>query len=136
MLEIINFPSKKDRQKLLRSDRLKALREAMGFTQEVLGDLCGETKKQIYRFEHGEAEPKASTLALMAKSLNCSSDYLIGLADERHGIYIDQSELSDDEKGLIVMLRSANIDPFDMTTRFTDYLRERNTQRQLDEGDE
>lgn len=66
--------------------RLKALREAAGLSQLELSEKIGVSLRQVGRYEQNEAEPVAHTLAAMAKTLHCSSDYLLDLTDKTTGI--------------------------------------------------
>ncbi len=65
----------------MRNDRLKELRERSGHTQESLAELLGKDIKQIWRWEAGKAAPSADALVDLAKALNVSTDYLLGVSD-------------------------------------------------------
>ncbi len=72
---------KSNRVKKLRGDRLKRLREKALLSQADLAERSGVSTRQLARYESEEAEPTAHVLAAMAKTLNCSSDYLLDLVD-------------------------------------------------------
>lgn len=65
----------------LRPDRLKQIREARGFTQEELSSLCGVSKMQMFRYEKGMNDASSTMLEAIARQLNVSTDYLLGLTD-------------------------------------------------------
>jgi transcriptional regulator with XRE-family HTH domain len=57
-------------------------------TQQALGDAVGVTKATIFRVEKGDfADVKGQTIARMAKTLNVTADYLLGLKDEPEPLY-------------------------------------------------
>jgi transcriptional regulator with XRE-family HTH domain len=65
----------------IRTDRLKQLREGIGWTQQELAQKCGITKVQVHRYENGSSVPPADKLKLLAELFNVTSDYLLGLID-------------------------------------------------------
>jgi transcriptional regulator with XRE-family HTH domain len=64
--------------------RLAQLRNAKGMTQEQLASLAQLTRGRLNNYEQGIREPDIETLKSLAKLFNCSTDYLIGLSDNRH----------------------------------------------------
>jgi transcriptional regulator with XRE-family HTH domain len=57
-------------------------------TQQARGDAVGVTKATIFRVEKGDfADVKGQTIARMAKTLNVTADYLLGLKDEPEPLY-------------------------------------------------
>jgi transcriptional regulator with XRE-family HTH domain len=73
--------SQRVKEMVLRSDRLRQLRERAGLSQQELADAIKVSKRQIGRYEQGAGQPTADILARMAKILNCSVDYLLDLSD-------------------------------------------------------
>ena len=68
--------------------RIKALRRKRGLTQEELARRAGMRQGMISRIESGQAdEVETSTLIALAKGLEVSTDWLLGLtpdtADEK-----------------------------------------------------
>ena len=57
--------------------RLKAAREAKGYTKDKLGKLVGIHHSQIGRYERGDASPSAEVLKKLANVLGASTDYLM-----------------------------------------------------------
>jgi transcriptional regulator with XRE-family HTH domain len=68
-------------------ERIKARRTALGITQaEVVkraaaagGDVL---PMEVIHWEKGRRVPRAETIAVLAKALECSADYLLGLTDK------------------------------------------------------
>jgi len=64
-------------------ERLKGLRKTIGLTQKQLGEKAGIPHNTISRIELGETEDTSTkTLTAIARALNVSADYLLGLKDE------------------------------------------------------
>lgn len=59
--------------------RIETLRKRRGLTQKALGDMAGASQQQINRWEAGEIEMKATSLAKVAKALRVSADFILGL---------------------------------------------------------
>lgn len=59
------------------NERIKERRKAQGFTQPTLGKMIGVTKATISLWEAGTTSPKGENLYALAKSLNCSSEWLL-----------------------------------------------------------
>jgi transcriptional regulator with XRE-family HTH domain len=87
------------------SKRLKDMREARGLSQTELGDRVGLSKQQIYRYEQGRGEPDASTLTKLAKELEVSADYLLGLVDDYQG-HLLEADLPADEREALLAYRA------------------------------
>lgn len=50
-------------------ERIRELREGLGWSQEYLANVAGIEKKQVQRVEHGEYSPKLKTITRIAKAL-------------------------------------------------------------------
>lgn len=59
--------------------RIKAAREATGLSKAELGDLIGKSCRTVYRYESGDIELSVSVLKEIAKVLDVSLSYLLGL---------------------------------------------------------
>lgn len=59
--------------------RIKDLRAEKGFSQQQLGDLVGVSKVSIFNYENGLQQPSLEILVNLAKALNCSVDFLLGI---------------------------------------------------------
>jgi transcriptional regulator with XRE-family HTH domain len=87
-------------------DRVRQIREMRGFTQEQLSELANLELQQINRYENNKNKPKADVIIQLARALNVSTDYLLGLIDTPHGHLGD--ELDDQETEIIVAVRSGD----------------------------
>ena len=61
------------------AERIKSLRQDKGYSQKKLGDLVGVSKVSIFNYENSLQLPSVEILVLLAKALNCSVDYLLGV---------------------------------------------------------
>lgn len=61
--------------------RLREARIEKGYTQEEIADYLGFTRPTYTAYESGRRRPDNDTLAKIAKFLNVSADYLLGLSD-------------------------------------------------------
>ena len=58
--------------------RIRALRESVGLSQNKLGKLVGLPQSSINRYEQGQSTPSAKTLRWYADYFDVSVDYLLG----------------------------------------------------------
>lgn len=85
--------------------RLKEFREKAGYTQEDLANYLDTSQTQVWRWEVGKNEPTSDTIVKIAKILNVTADYLLGLADDPHG-QLMETDLSDEEWRLVNAYRA------------------------------
>lgn len=90
----------------IRGDRIREIRERRGMSQTELGTRCGIGEKGIWRYENGQGDPSADILARIARELDSSADYLLGLSDRPQGNLHDQ--LRDDEYALLTAYNNGN----------------------------
>ncbi|EMZ42673.1 MULTISPECIES: helix-turn-helix domain-containing protein [Atopobium] len=64
--------------RLIASERVR-----IGLTQGQLAQLVSVTPATVSRWELGKFEPYGSNIAKLADIFGCSTDYLLGLSDER-----------------------------------------------------
>lgn len=67
-------------------ERLKALREGRGLSQQKLAEKIHTSQQNIHRYENGFNEPDIATLKLLADFFETSIDYLVGNTEIRHKI--------------------------------------------------
>lgn len=88
----------------MRTDRLKAVRVRVGYTQETLAEILETDKKAISRWESGVYTPNTETLIRLAKALSVSADYLLGLSDDpTPQLRIDN--MTEDERRVVSAMR-------------------------------
>lgn len=78
------------------SKRLKQLRKARKLTIQELADTTGVAKSTYSGYESGFRQPTLETVQIIAKKLNTTADYLLGLTD-----YPDVIEPSNNAKELL-----------------------------------
>jgi transcriptional regulator with XRE-family HTH domain len=62
-------------------------------TQQALADAVGVSKATIFRIEKGDfGDVKGQTVARMAKTLNVSADYLLGLKPDPEPLYVVEED--------------------------------------------
>jgi transcriptional regulator with XRE-family HTH domain len=89
---------------MLRSDRLKYLREQHGFTRQTLATALSLSEKQIWRYEAGRSDPTSAVVAKIAQILNVSTDFLLNLTDVPL-TSLSENDLSPEEKEIVLALR-------------------------------
>lgn len=91
-------------------ERLKQLREEKSISQIRLSVEIGVAQETISAYEHGKAVPTCENLIKMAKYLNTSTDYLLGLSDMKlpyNRITLDK--LTENELSLLIKYRNLSI---------------------------
>lgn len=95
----IQYPKREVKD--MNGNRLKQARIMAGHTQVSLGEMLNTTARQIWRWESGEHAPNADVIIQIAKALEVSSDFLLGLDDN---IPSDVG-LSEKERAIIMAIR-------------------------------
>ena len=66
--------------------RLRELREENEYTQKDIADKIGLTKSAYGYYERGKSVPDAQTLVQLSKIFDVTTDYLLGLSDDKKPI--------------------------------------------------
>lgn len=61
--------------------RIAAMRGYRRMNQDQLGGSVGVSKQTVSNWEHDYRKPDAESIRALCQSLECTSDYLLGLAD-------------------------------------------------------
>jgi len=85
-------------------ERLKETRDMKGLTQRELASIAGMNEVQLSRYENSKMEPAISTLENLARKLEVSTDYLLGLTNDPRKHYGD-TEISEEERAIIETYR-------------------------------
>jgi transcriptional regulator with XRE-family HTH domain len=88
----------------LSAQRLRQVREQRGLTQRQLGELCGITLYQISRYETNKSDISGDSLEALSRSLDVSSDYLLGLSQQTKG-QLGDSQLNEEELAILDTFR-------------------------------
>ncbi len=68
---------------MIRAQRIRERRDHVGISQEALGRRIGKDGQYISKLERGiRTNITTETLAQLASALVCSTDYLLGRADD------------------------------------------------------
>ena len=62
--------------------RMKELRKASGLSQESAAKGLNIAMPTYCRYEYGQREPNATTIAAIARLYHVSADYLLGITDD------------------------------------------------------
>ena len=65
------------------AERITKARKELGLNQKELAKKANLTEANLSRYENGIREPKSAVLARLADALEVSTDYLVGLTDEK-----------------------------------------------------
>lgn len=87
-----------------RGERLKETRDMKGLTQRELASIAGMNEVQLSRYENSKMEPALSTLENLARKLDVSTDYLLGLTNDPRKHYGD-TEIADEERTILETYR-------------------------------
>lgn len=63
--------------------RLLALRQEQHLTQKAMAEYLGRTASNYQKMEYGQVNVSAATLAALSARFSVSTDYLLGLSDQR-----------------------------------------------------
>jgi len=89
-------------------ERLREARQEVGLNQTQLSQRLGITMQQVSRWEQQTAVPGADMVAQLGTILGCTTDWLLGLVDNRSEHLYD-SGLSQDERELILLYRRGEL---------------------------
>ncbi len=62
--------------------RLKEIRNELKLTQKQLAEALNTTDDSVFSWENGRSQPSIEMIRLLCKTLEVTSDYLLGLEDE------------------------------------------------------
>lgn len=65
-------------------ERLTQLRKEKGFNQQYVASYMGVSQVSISNWERGFKEPNFQALIDLTNLFDVSSDYLLGISDNRH----------------------------------------------------
>ena len=77
------------------AERITKARKELGLNQKELAKKANLTEANLSRYENGIREPKSAVLARLADAL--STDYLVGLTDEKNYDSYDVNKKDEDD---------------------------------------
>jgi len=86
--------------------RIRERRKFFRYSQEELADRVGTDQKQISRYENGVNDPTADVLANLARALETTTDWLVGLTDSPDRPLRGEYDLDEVEREAVKILRS------------------------------
>ncbi len=87
--------------------RLKELREEKNLTQNDVAQAIHTSQRNIGRWENGENEPTSNFIIRLADFFQCSTDYLLGRADDFGNVTVlSDHPVSPKEQALLKDFRS------------------------------
>ena len=89
-------------------NRIKDLRQAMGYTQAALADILNCSNMAISRYENGSRDLDTATINRLCDIFNCTADYLLGRTNEPAAQLPRGEELDNELRRLL-----ADLDPED-----------------------
>ena len=88
--------------------RLWKARVAAGKSIQQLSEETGISRRSIGYYESGETDVKAGKLAVLCRTLGVSSDWLLGLADDKGGT-VSENYIDGGKSGSICKIQQANV---------------------------
>jgi transcriptional regulator with XRE-family HTH domain len=88
-------------------NRIYEIRKTRGLTQAALALRSGISQTAISNYELGEREMGSVAVAALARALECSADYLLGLTDDptpRNAL----ADLAPVEQSIVLALRTGD----------------------------
>ena len=82
-------------------ERLKSQRELKKLSQKEVAKLINVSSSIVSNYENGERTPSLEILVALARTLNCSTDYLLGFEKQEHEKLLDVSMLTDEQCKLL-----------------------------------
>ena len=89
---------------MVRGERIKYLRTIQQISQTDLALAVGTNQARISKYENGESDANGDTVAALARSLNTTTDYLLGLTDDP-SLHIESDGLNEIERAAIAARR-------------------------------
>ena len=87
------------------AQRISRARRHLNINQKELDQKANITEASLSRYENGIREPKSAVLTRLAEALEVSTDYLLGLSEDR--TYEDSDISNKSEKDIKVILENA-----------------------------
>ena len=81
--------------------RIKEQRELKNLSQTELADNITGSASIVSNYENGERTPSLEILMALARTFQCSTDYLLGFERKNDDKVLDVSMLSDEQRKLL-----------------------------------
>lgn len=90
---------------MLRGDRVKHRRLQLGLTQEELATRANTDQRRISKYENEQSGASGEKLGDLARALETTTDYLLGLVDDPKGT-LQESDLTPEEREILSAIRA------------------------------
>ncbi len=94
----------------IKGSRVSQRRKEMGFSQEKLAELLNVSQNQVSKYERGESEASTETLVSLARVLDTTTDWLLGLTDDRFKPIPRSDSLSEWQREILNIMQSHDED--------------------------
>lgn len=101
------------------SQRIAAIRKKLKLSQEKLGELANVSQRTVAFWESGDRMPSNAVLTDLAKKLDVSVDYLLGLSDEPKR---KEPAVNSDDELLADVISRIQVLPDPALSRVSDFL--------------
>lgn len=94
---------------VFRGERLQRVRKHRGLSQEALAEHLDTTQQHVSLIERGATDPLPDMLVRIARALDVSADYLLGIVDDPKQVFAPQLSASDLRQRLLWALEKGYI---------------------------
>ncbi|MFO7323676.1 MAG: helix-turn-helix transcriptional regulator [Chloroflexota bacterium] len=94
----------RERKKIFRGDRLREMRRKRQLTQDELAERLGFGQSQMNKYENGKSDPTPEVLVRLARELEVTTDWLLGLVDDPTS-HLQERDLTAMERKLLSAFR-------------------------------
>lgn len=94
----------------IQAQRIRERRKQLNMSQEDLAAAINTSQGQVSRYEKGDNDPTSEVLLQIARALNTSTDWLLGLTQYPEPQVLGQADLNDTERQIIQTLRSKTLE--------------------------
>ena len=96
------------RKHIFKGNRLRDAREKRNLTQDELALILGIGQSQMNKYENNKSEPSPEIIGRMARELEVTADWLLGLVDDSKG-HLQEKSLSPTERKLLSAFRRGDL---------------------------
>lgn len=82
-------------------ERIKEQRELRRLSQKELADKINVSASIVSNYENGERSPSLESLMALARTFQCTTDYLLGFEKLEKDKVLDVSMLTDEQRKLL-----------------------------------
>lgn len=98
----------KKRSRAFNKEHLRWARENSTRTQDDVAVAIGIDQSQYARYENGDSEPSPFVIVALARELNVTADYLLGIVDDP-AVHLREGDLSPSERTLLAAFRRGDL---------------------------